>query len=345
MFTSANIARLLACAVVAASFAPAAIARAADEAINEDARKHFAAGVALLQDPDGARYEDAYREFEAAYAASLSPKILGNIGYCALKLERDGEAISAYTRYLQEVPDIDAAESAQIARDVATLGAGLVRVSLSVDASDATIVERRLPVRGESVTNLYGPVNGSIEIGIRPGHHVVEAKAHGDELEPWEFEAKPGAALTHVFARKAAVVVETSHPPVPSNSSHALPWVVMGVGAAALATGGVLGVVTLGKANAIASNCPGNVCPSTYALKPAQDDVHKFVTITDTLLIGGGVVAAAGLYLYFATGGSSSPASPSVGTRASLERQQRPQTQPVVGCSATGCVASLQGTF
>src|SRR4029077_20763786 len=110
------------------------------------------AGVSLLQDPDGARYEDAYREFEAAYSASNSSKVLGNIGYCALKLERDGEAIESYTRYLRDVPDIDPAEAAQIGRDLATLRAGLVRVVMTIDVPNAAIVDKRLPVRGDSIT-------------------------------------------------------------------------------------------------------------------------------------------------------------------------------------------------
>jgi len=44
-------------------------AGAADAPITDEARTHFSAGVNLLRDPDGARYEEAYREFKAAYAA------------------------------------------------------------------------------------------------------------------------------------------------------------------------------------------------------------------------------------------------------------------------------------
>lgn len=58
--------------------------------ITERARALFRAGVTLLQDPDGARYEEAYQQFKAAYAESPSWKILGNLGYTAMKLERTG---------------------------------------------------------------------------------------------------------------------------------------------------------------------------------------------------------------------------------------------------------------
>src|SRR6476661_7390454 len=68
-----------------------------EEKISAEARSHFEAGVSLLQDPDGARYEEAYREFTAAYQLSKSPRVLGNVGLCAMKLERDAEAIDAYS--------------------------------------------------------------------------------------------------------------------------------------------------------------------------------------------------------------------------------------------------------
>jgi hypothetical protein len=325
--------RFISGTVIASVVLCAPLLRAADDAIGEDARRHFNAGVNLLQDPDGARYEDAYREFEAAYAASQSPKILGNIGYCALKLERDGEAITAYARYLKEVKDVDPAEGTQVARDLATLRAGLVRVTLTVDSTDATVVDRRLPVRGDSVTNLYGPVNGSIEIGVRPGHHIIEARLHGETREPWEFDAEPGSKLSHAFVRKPPA----AEPPR-SSSPRVLPWVVMGAGAAGLIGGGIAGVITLSKVNTIANACPHNTCPATYQLKPAQDDVHRLETVTDTLFIAGGVVTAAGLGLLLATSGSSAPSSPASASRTASAR-------PVLACSLSGCVASMSGAF
>ncbi len=329
-----NAATALVCCTVL--FAP--VARAANDSINEEARKHFSAGVSLLQDPDGARYEDAYREFEAAYAASLSPKVLGNIGYCALKLERDGEAITAYTRYLQEVKDVDPAEAAQIARDVATLRAGLVHVTVGVDTPDATVVDRRLPVRGEPITNLYGPANGRMELGLRPGHHVIEVKVGGQPGQSWEFDAQPSAVMTRSFAFKVDVGKPPPEAPTHKSSSHVLGWIVTAVGAATLATGGAFGLVTLNKAQAISNSCPGGVCPSTYALSSAQDDVHRFVRITDTLLIGGGVVAATGLWLVLWPSSSEGRVTAPGAAPAKVAR-------PVLTCAPTGCLAAVSGAF
>src|ERR1043165_9599064 len=78
-------------AIVASGFVLCSMLVAAEAAadggpITEEARAHFSAGVSFLQDPDGARYDDVYREFKAAYAVSPSWKILGNLGIAAMKL-------------------------------------------------------------------------------------------------------------------------------------------------------------------------------------------------------------------------------------------------------------------
>jgi hypothetical protein len=309
----------------------APLARAADESVNESARGHFTAGVALLQDPDGARYEEAFREFEAAYAGSLSPKILGNIGYCALKLERDGDALTAYTRYLQEVPDVDPAEAAQITRDLATLRAGLVHVTVAIDSPGATVIDKRVPVRGEPITNLYGPVNGKMEIGIRSGHHLIEVRVHDEVIGSWDFDASPGSSLSRTFVRQGP------GEPTRKRWSSPLPWVVTGIGGASLVAGGIVGAITLGKVNSMANSCPGNQCPPTYSLKPAQDDVRRLIPITDTLLIGGGVIAATGIGMLLWAGGSvAAPSS------AAARAEPAP---PALACSLSGCMATLRGSF
>jgi Tfp pilus assembly protein PilF len=117
----------------------------AEPVITDEARRHFGAGVALLDDRDGPRYEEAYLAFRAAYAAAPSPKILGNLGLCAMMLERDGEAIDAYERYLREVEDIEPREREQIERDLETLRATAARLTVEAPAG-TTIVDRRQPV-------------------------------------------------------------------------------------------------------------------------------------------------------------------------------------------------------
>lgn len=147
-------------------------ARADDVVITPEAKRRFAAGVALLEDPDGPRYEDAYRAFKSAYAASPSPKILGNIGLCAMKLERDGEAIEAYRRYLSEVDDIPPEEREQIQRDLGILEASSGEVTVTSDEAGFELVDERRPTKGPEVRNVYGPIEGtSTTLRLRAGAH------------------------------------------------------------------------------------------------------------------------------------------------------------------------------
>ena len=73
----------------------------AEEKISEEAKLYFQNGVELIQNQPP-NYQDAYYQFKLAWDRSHSWKVLGNWGLCALKLERDGEAIWAYSEYLKK---------------------------------------------------------------------------------------------------------------------------------------------------------------------------------------------------------------------------------------------------
>ncbi len=357
---------------------------AAAPAISEEARTHFKAGVALLQDPEGERVEEAYREFKAAYAISKSPKMLGNMGFCAMRLERDGEALEAYTQYLREVPDIDADERAQITRDVQTLGVGVVRVSLKVNVPPAgsstkiIVTDVRTPVRGDKVTNTYpaevpaGATSASLTIGIRSGHHALTARAPGLSDEPFEIDALSGSKESRELTLKAPKVDPAPSPvrTLPATDSpkaesgSIAPWVVAGIGGAMMAVGAVTGVMALGKESDIKDACPNDRCPSSFDLAGAQSSAKTMVGVTDVLLIGGGVVAAAGLTWGFLSLGSTpkaatTPAGPTgpvlspppVGSRGTT-RDHASTRAPLfsvpafsASCGPTGCMGAAKVVF
>jgi hypothetical protein len=270
--------------------------------VSEQAKRHFEAGVMLLQDPEGEKVEDAYRQFKTAYDISGSPKILGNMGFCAMRLERDGEAIDAYSRYLREVSDIDPEERAQIVRDLQTLTVGVARVTLVVNVPGAMVIDERIPVRGDRVTNAYGPVNGKIEIGIRPGHHVFTAKLAGYENATWELEAHAGAKEEHTFVLKERAAVAPIAPRREEKASLTGPVVALSAGAAMLVGGAITGAIALSKTNDIADRCPNDVCPRSFDLDGERSNARVFVGVTDVLLLLGGVTVVGGLYwLYRAT--------------------------------------------
>lgn len=308
--------------------------------ITEEARRHFAAGVSLLQDPEGEKVEEAYREFRTAYDVSGSPKILGNMGFCAMRLERDGEAIEAYSRYLRDVPNIDADERAQIVRDLQTLTVGVARLSIEVDKPGVRLIDVRIPVRGERVTNTYGPINGKLEIGIRPGHHVITAKLNDHEDATWELDAFAGSRDKTSFTMRQRAVAPVAPIAAESGSgAKVAPWVVIGVGGAMLVAGTATGIVALGKTSDIEAKCPSDVCPKAFDLDGARSSAKTFTRITDVLLIGGGLVTAGGLgWLLF--GGGKAEQAPKSAARA---RAALPI--PSAGCGPDGCRASVKVVF
>jgi hypothetical protein len=180
----------------------ASSAHAQDVQVSDSARQHFKTGVAYLKDPDGARYEEAYREFRAAYADSPSWKILGNLGITAMKLERDGEAIDAFEKYLaQGGQQIDAAERAQMESDLLTTKAGVVNVSITASPAGVTITDERQPLTGRPVTNRYDvAADGTLHVGIRRGRHKITASLDGYVDQSWELDAEPGPEQPHQFA-------------------------------------------------------------------------------------------------------------------------------------------------
>ena len=314
--------------------------------ISEEARRHFAAGVSLLQDPEGAQVEEAYREFRAAYEISDSAKILGNMGFCAMRLERDGEAIEAYSRYLRDVPDIDPDERAQIVRDLQTLTVGVVRLAIEVDKPGVRLIDVRTPVRGERVTNTYGPVTtGKVELGVRPGHHIITAKLPDHEDAMWEVDVFAGSRDRYGFTMRPRAVASPSGPSQNGGGASTGPWIVMAIGGAMLVGSAVTGIVALGKTHDIESRCPGDVCPRAFDLEGERSSAKTFVRITDVLLIGGGAVTLGGLgWLLLGnrkSEGEREPGKPA----ASSAHAKGALALPSLGCGPDGCRASMKVVF
>jgi len=284
-----------------------ATAWAADVPISDAARQHFSAGVNLLQDPDGARYDEAYREFKTAYADSPSWKILSNLGIAAMKLERDGEAADAFKKYLAEGgTQIEADERAQVERDLQTLQAGLISLNLESDPPGALITDERVPVAGSPVVNRYGPFTQPTVIGVRGGHHRMTASLAGYQDSVWEFDS-PSQGPGHAFKLEKTVVAP---PMTPGGGTTAQPTVerpvptgvYIGIAATgALAAGGaVVGIMASSKKSKY-DTANNNI--HTQADRDAANSLKKSGTqlnlIADGLFAGAVVAAGVTTVLYF----------------------------------------------
>jgi hypothetical protein len=306
-----------------ASQAPAAGAGSA--AISDDARAKFAVGVNLLTDPEGPRYEEAYRSFKAAYASSPSYKILGNLALCAMKLERDDEAIAAYEKYLAEGKDLSRSEVQQITSDLTVLKNSVAHVVVESDPPGAEITDVRVPVRGERVLNAYGTVPQATKLGLHEGTHQVTARLAGYPDQTWDVEVTGGQDLPahkFVFTKPVAEQAPVSAPtpvapsaPPPVVTSRPVPvgvWIgVAATGALAVASV-VTGVLAMGKHSDFES-ANGNVTNASD-MQNAQSlkDDGQTLNLVNDICVGGAVVAAGiTAALYFTrptveTGGASS---------------------------------------
>ncbi len=330
---------------------------AAQAPITEEARQHFNAGVAYLQDPDGARYAEAYQEFLTAYAASPSWKILGNLGIAAMKLERDGEAVDAYTKYLQEGgADIDPAEREQMTRDMNTLKTGLVGLTLEAVPAGAVIIDERIPATGNAIVNRYGPLTAPTKVGIKAGKHRLTAQLDGYDPLVWELAAQPGANQSHTFELKK------TPPPLPPGSGATFngapvdrptsglriaSYAAFGVGVVGLAGGTFFSLSAKSKADEASNLCHGNL--SKCALDAGTPDADKVTQLNNDSgsnktfgIVGfavGGVGIAAGITMFILSSGSSSSSASSRSLH--VAEAQKPRITPWLGYKSAGVVGQF----
>ncbi len=330
-------------AIVAASSLLPGAARADGPAISDEARTKFTVGVNLLTDPEGPRYEEAYRAFKAAYAASPVYRILGNLGLCAMKLERDDEAIAAYEKYLTEGgKDLSRAETQQISADLATLKAAVSHVMVESDPPGAEILDARIPVRGDRVLNDYGTIAQPTRLGLHQGTHQLTARLEGYPDQTWDVEIVGGQDLPpHKFTLVKAPA-QVAYAPASAPAAATAPEPVMGrpvpagvwVGVAAtglLAAGTVVsGVLAMGKHNDFES-------ANGVDMNAAQSDKSSGQTLNlvSDICLGGAIVAAGvTAILYFAR-----PTVP----EGQAHAQNAIVVAPEVGRSSAGL--GLQGSF
>ncbi len=306
--------------------------------ISEQARRNFRVGVSMLEDPDGARYEEAYTAFKAAYQDSPSPKILGNLALCAMKLERDSEAIDAYARYLREAPGITPTERAQIERDLTMLRANVAMLTLSVNAGRFTVVDHRVRPGSTPVINTYEGTGGKVELGLRAGHHSLTIQSPGRVNQTLELDLGPASRDLRAVALPTmpGTALPEAPPPRPKPSLVG-PLVVSGTAVALLAAGTVTGIVAVNKTNSIQDSCPRNVCPAGYDLADHRSSAKRMVHVTDGLLLGGAVLGVAGItWLTLQLTGNREP------ERAP---QQARRFEGGAMCTTQGCAGELKVAF
>jgi len=121
----------------------------------------------------------------------------------------------------------------------------------------------------------------------------------------------------------------------------ALPFVVGGLGAAAIIAGTATGIVALDRRNALEDECPNDRCPFDQVddLPGERDELRRLSLATDVLLVGGVVLVIGGVVLW-AVGLGEEPDGD-----GGDDGGDRARVTPVFGCGTDGCVAGVRGTL
>ena len=321
-----------------------------EQAISDQAKLYFGNGVDLLQSSPP-NYQDAYYQFKLAYQESNSWKVLGNLGLCALKLERDGEAFQYYTEYLQKGGnDIDPGERSALEREMLLITGNSAVVALTASADGSELVVSR---GGSSAPPQAYKFDGdSLSLRLRVGTHTLTATATDGRRRTWEVSISPGQEVSHHFdfdskeEAPAARGGERGESRVRESGGtlRTVGFVVTGVGAAALMGGAITGILAKNKEGEATDGCypdtdpqgrPVQRCPEDgKAALASADDLAK---TTNYLLIGGGVLAAAGITMIIFGG-------PVEVNSASVARPVRTlRLEPVLSPRVAGLFAS--GSF
>jgi hypothetical protein len=106
------------CALLGSVARPALAAGDKDKAA---ARAHYATATRLFEVRE---WEEALKEYKAAYVAWPDPAFLFNIGQCLRKLDRNAEALDFFQQYLKKAP-ADDPNRAQVEARIRNIEAGL----------------------------------------------------------------------------------------------------------------------------------------------------------------------------------------------------------------------------
>src|SRR5690606_10555708 len=181
-----------------------------------------------------------YGQFKAAHADSPYWKILGNLGLCAMQLERYGEAIEAFSGYLEGGgTELSAEDRAQFQRDLETLKASVATAVLEGPAG-TEIEDTRRSNEGRDIRNYYViPESGTLTIGVRPGRHEFAATSEHSKLGLWSTRIEAQTSVEHTFSSRPAEPDPMQEAePVKKDSSTRIPaYAALGVGAVGLGLG------------------------------------------------------------------------------------------------------------
>jgi hypothetical protein len=269
---------------------------------------------------DAGDYATAVQDFERAYAVLKVPSIGVWLGR---SLEKVGRLVAASERYqevlLLPLPALEPAlhqkaqADARAYRDALLTRLGYLAIAVvpELPAGASVLVD------GQDVP---GVLLGQ-ELPVDPGTHHVEVRSGArttardvvfreGQHQRVELPLEPQSAVAPPLAPPAVVSPPPVPPPPPPATAPPAPppaithpgtalrttgWIAVGVGAAGVAFGAIMGGVALGENSSLDGVCTGNVCPAS-----SRSAVDRYRTNRELSTAGiwvGGAVAATGSIL------------------------------------------------
>jgi hypothetical protein len=213
-----------------------------------DAKKAYGDGEKKFKAGD---YAGALADFKAADSVKETPQAARYIGLCEDNLQHYPEAVTAYERFLANVPPKLAAQGTEIKTRVDAIKAMNGKVHVETDPKGATILVDGKPQGTPTPTDL----------DVAPGHHTLKISADGREDQSKDidvtFASKQDVAVT-LAAKSApapvpvAVIAPPPEPPpappppvAPPPRSKLPAFITGGLAVAAAGVGTVFGVLAL----------------------------------------------------------------------------------------------------
>lgn len=274
---------------------------------------------------------DAVPKLERAEKLYHSAVVASRLGECYVSVGRLVEGTEVLRKVLREPQPADAP---------AGLAKALDRAQRALDAAKPRIAG--LTIKVAAVADMRVKIDGNVlqsalvdsEVPTDPGEHSIEVTAPGFlkstlRLSVSDGEKKsatltlardPNAPATPVASADPAASSATASSPssaaAPTSDSAAGPttasarapnrtaaYVSLGIGAAGVAAGGVLGFLTMQKHNDLKGDCPSNLCSPT---QQGDLDSAKRLGNMSTVAFGvGGAGLVLGTVLFFSAGPSN----------------------------------------
>ncbi|HET9929428.1 MAG TPA: hypothetical protein VFQ35_02020 [Polyangiaceae bacterium] len=291
--------------------------------VSAEAQGHFRNGVELLQS-EAPNYQDAYDQFKLAYEKSHSWKVLGNLGLCALKLERDGEALADFEEYLKVGGrNVAKSERAAIERDMLLARGNAANVELVASSEGEVIDSRAMSTAG---AQHYALEFGTTTLLVRAGTHTFVARDKSGRALTWAVTLGPGSRVTHRFdfdvsakdheAKQRPPTEPTVRPALQTESApkgradsplRAVGFVALGASVVTIGAGAVFAVFAKGHERSALQRCSSDyVCDPSA--RPDFETATSQMRVANVLVVSGAVIGVAGLALVLFGGPGQSEA-------------------------------------